>query len=198
MEEVVSKAVSKHVHRRRSTRSSLYGDVRDLWSTAIMSTANASVADVCEDFDEEGRDVAKSRRYSHTISITENLNLKPEEIQQQARLELELRRGRSLERDLAVDDEHEESVTSLVKSTSESSVSLSKQMPHQAYWTEQQNRLPLPLMELMESEVLDILSKALNTYKSTIGRGHYMTKELQGYIDGLKKRRNKRLNLMPQ
>lgn len=78
-----------------------------------MSTGNVSVADVCEDFDEEGRTVGKSRRYSQTISILENLQLKPEEIQQQARLELELRRGRSLERDLAVEEEHDESVTSL-------------------------------------------------------------------------------------
>lgn len=78
-----------------------------------MSTANVLVADVCEDFDEEGRIVGKTRRYSQTISILENLHLKPEEIQQQARLELELRRGRSLERDLAVDEEHDESVTSL-------------------------------------------------------------------------------------
>ncbi|KAH0507908.1 Steroid hormone receptor ERR1 [Microtus ochrogaster] len=162
-----------------------------------MSTGNVSVADVCEDFDEEGRTIGKSRRYSQTISILENLHLKPEEIQQQARLELELRRGRSLERDLAVEEEHDESATSLVKCSSESSASQSKQMPHQAYWTEQQNRLPLPLMELMENEVLDILSKALNTYKSTIGRGHYLTKELQGYIEGLKKRRNKRLYCMP-
>ncbi|XP_038172013.1 cation channel sperm-associated protein subunit zeta [Arvicola amphibius] len=195
MEENLSKAVPKHVHHRH--RTSLHGDVRDLWTTATMSTGNVSVANVCEDFDEEGRTVGKSRRYSQSISILENLNLKPEEIQKQARLELELRRGRSLERDLAVDEEHDESVTSLEKCTSESSVSLSKQMPHQAYWTEQQNRLPLPLMELMENEVLDILSKALTTYKNTIGRGHYMTKELQEYIEGLKKRRNKRLYYMP-
>nr|XP_048314235.1 cation channel sperm-associated auxiliary subunit zeta isoform X2 [Myodes glareolus] len=195
MAENLSKAVPKHVHHHQ--RSSLHEDIRDLWSTATMSTANVLVADVCEDFDEEGRIVGKTRRYSQTISILENLNLKPEEIQQQARLELELRRGRSLERDPAVDEEHDESETSLVKCTSETSVSLSKQMPHQAYWTEQQNRLPLPLMELMENEVLNILSKALNTYKSTIGRGHYMTKELQEYIEGLKKRRNKRLYCMP-
>ncbi|XP_035317610.1 cation channel sperm-associated protein subunit zeta [Cricetulus griseus] len=190
-------AAPKHVHHRRSSvRSSLHGDVRDLWSTATLSTANVSVSDVCEDFDEEGRTVEKSRRYSQTISLKENLNLNSEEIQQQARLELELRRGRSLERDFSVEEEHDESVIPLVKSTSESSVSLSKQMPHQAYWTEQQNRLPLPLMELMENEVLEILSKALSTYKATIGKTHFMTKELQVYIEGLKKRRNQRLYYM--
>lgn len=82
-----------------------------------MSTANASLADVCEDFDEEGRDVEKSRRYSHTISLKESLHLEPEEIQQQARLELELRRGSTLERGLVVDEEeHDESVTSFEQS----------------------------------------------------------------------------------
>uniref|UniRef100_A0A8C8TMR6 Cation channel sperm associated auxiliary subunit zeta n=1 Tax=Peromyscus maniculatus bairdii TaxID=230844 RepID=A0A8C8TMR6_PERMB len=173
---------------KNSARSSLYGDVRDLWSTATMSTANASLADVCEDFDEEGRDVEKSRRYSHTISLKESLHLEPEEIQQQARLELELRRGSTLERDLVVDEEeHDESVTSFEQSA-----------PHRNGVFLLPFQLPLPLMELMENEVLDILSKALNTYRSTIGRGHFMTKELQGYIEGLKKRRNKRLNLMPQ
>lgn len=107
-------AAPKHVHHRRSSvRSSLHGDVRDLWSTATLSTANVSVSDVCEDFDEEGRTVEKSRRYSQTISLKENLNLNSEEIQQQARLELELRRGRSLERDFSVEEEHDESVIPL-------------------------------------------------------------------------------------
>ncbi|ERE77748.1 steroid hormone receptor ERR1-like protein [Cricetulus griseus] len=109
-----AEAAPKHVHHRRSSvRSSLHGDVRDLWSTATLSTANVSVSDVCEDFDEEGRTVEKSRRYSQTISLKENLNLNSEEIQQQARLELELRRGRSLERDFSVEEEHDESVIPL-------------------------------------------------------------------------------------
>lgn len=59
-------------------------------------------------------------------------------------------------------------------------------------------QLPLPLMELMETEVLDILKKALITYRSTIGRNHFMTKELQGYIEGIRKRRNKRLYFLDQ
>lgn len=59
-------------------------------------------------------------------------------------------------------------------------------------------QLPLPLMDIMETEVLDILKKALSTYRSTIGRSHFMTKELQGYIEGMKKRRNKRLYCLSQ
>lgn len=96
-----------HAHRRRSSaRSSLYGDVRDLWSTATLSTANLSVSDFCEDYeDESARAVGKPRRYSQTISMTETLKLKPEEIQQQARLELELHRGRTLQHDLTEEEE---------------------------------------------------------------------------------------------
>ncbi|XP_021497979.1 cation channel sperm-associated auxiliary subunit zeta [Meriones unguiculatus] len=192
MEETPLKPAPKHAHHRHSSiRSNLFGGVlRNLWSTITMTTmTNVSVSDICEDFEEEIKD-SKPHRYSQTISMKENLNLKPEEIQQQARLGLLLHGRRSP----GVVEEREESMLSLVKSGSESSDSLSKQMPHQAYWTEQQNRLPLPLMELMENEVLDILNKALGTYKSTIGRNHFMTKQLQGYIEELKKRRNRRLN----
>jgi hypothetical protein len=75
-----------------------------------MSTANVSVSDVCEDFDEEGKSVRnRIRKYSQTISIRDSLNLEPEEIQQQARRELELCHGRSLEHG----EDHEESETSL-------------------------------------------------------------------------------------
>lgn len=103
--------VPKHVSRRRSSvRSSLYGDIRDLWSTATLSTANVSVSDVCEDFDEEGRSVSsKLRKYSQTISIRESLNLEPEEIQQQALLELERCQSRSLENE----EEQDEFIASL-------------------------------------------------------------------------------------
>ncbi|KAM8812883.1 cation channel sperm-associated auxiliary subunit zeta [Rhynchonycteris naso] len=66
-----------------------------------------------------------------------------------------------------------------------------KHRPHQAYWVEQQNRLPLPLTELMENEVLEILTKVLQSYRSRIGKNHFLTKQLQRYIEGLKRRRNK-------
>ncbi|KAL2805799.1 cation channel sperm-associated auxiliary subunit zeta, partial [Daubentonia madagascariensis] len=81
------------------------------------------------------------------------------------------------------------------KSSSVSSVESLKHTPHQAYWAEQQNRLPLPLMELMENEALEILTKALRSYRSGIGREHFLTKELQRYIEGIKKRRNTRQNV---
>ncbi|XP_019593346.2 cation channel sperm-associated auxiliary subunit zeta isoform X2 [Rhinolophus sinicus] len=56
-------------------------------------------------------------------------------------------------------------------------------------------QLPLPLMELMENEALEILTKALRSYRSEIGGNHFLTKQLQRYIEGLKRRRNKRLNI---
>lgn len=75
-----------------------------------MSTGNVSVSDVCEDFDEEGKSISsRLRKYSQTISIRDSLNLEPEEIQQQARQELELCRGRSLEHG----EDHQESESSL-------------------------------------------------------------------------------------
>lgn len=135
MEENVNKQVSKHENSRRSLdRSSLPEDVRDLWSTATLSTTNVSVSDVCEDFDEEGKSVSKLRKHSQTISIRESLNLQPEEIQQQARLELEQCRSRTSER-----EKNEDTESFLATSSSESEVSLSK--PHRAYWIEQQNRV---------------------------------------------------------
>lgn len=44
-----------------------------------------------------------------------------------------------------------------------SSLNIAKHTPHRAYWAEQQSRLPLPLMELMENEALEILTKALRS-----------------------------------
>lgn len=75
-------------------------------------TTMANVSDVCEDYAEESKD-SKPRKYSQTISMMENLNLKPEEIQQQARLELLLHGSTSLDPVSAVEEEHEESMHSL-------------------------------------------------------------------------------------
>ncbi|KAI4561830.1 hypothetical protein MJG53_016884 [Ovis ammon polii x Ovis aries] len=39
-------------------------------------------------------------------------------------------------------------------------------------------------------------SKTDNGYQSEIGRGHTLTKQLQRYIEGLKRRRNRRLQVL--
>ncbi|XP_063083494.1 cation channel sperm-associated auxiliary subunit zeta isoform X2 [Cavia porcellus] len=57
------------------------------------------------------------------------------------------------------------------------------------YLAEQQKKLPLPLKELMETEALEILTKALKSYRSKIGENHYLTKELQRSVEELQRRR---------
>nr|XP_044993422.1 cation channel sperm-associated protein subunit zeta [Jaculus jaculus] len=167
-------------HRRSSGRS-LHSDVSNLWSTATLSQAQVDVPldDVCENFDDDGREVGKL--HSRTMSLKERFSLKLEDLTS-----------------LGQDGSHDSHANQALKMefdklNSESSTSISEHTPHRAYWEEQQNRLPLPLMEVMENEALEILTKALNSYKSKVGRTHFMTKELQRYIDGLRKRRNQRL-----
>ncbi|XP_038621123.1 cation channel sperm-associated protein subunit zeta isoform X2 [Tachyglossus aculeatus] len=60
--------------------------------------------------------------------------------------------------------------------------------PHRAYLAEQQSQLPLPLTCLMEEEVLDILTKALQSYRSDIGRDHLLTHQVEQRIEELKNR----------
>ncbi|XP_045153170.1 cation channel sperm-associated protein subunit zeta isoform X1 [Echinops telfairi] len=81
------------------------------------------------------------------------------------------------------------------RTSSMSSLTILNRTPHKAYWAEQQNRLPLPLIELMESEVLEILTKALSSYRSGIGWNHFMTKQLQRNIEELRKRRNAKVRI---
>uniref|UniRef100_A0A8C0XKG9 Testis-expressed sequence 40 protein n=1 Tax=Castor canadensis TaxID=51338 RepID=A0A8C0XKG9_CASCN len=169
---------------KSSVRSGMHGDIRNLWSqaTLVQPHVNMSLAEVCENFDEEGRDLGKLRGgRSQSISLKERISSKPEELEEQSLLDLELHARSSMEQ------------KTQEPSSSASVISLSKHIPHRAYWAEQQNRLPLPLMEVMETEALEILTKALKSYRSRIGKNHFLTKELQRYIEGLKKRRSKRL-----
>ncbi|XP_048217390.1 cation channel sperm-associated auxiliary subunit zeta [Perognathus longimembris pacificus] len=176
---------------RASLRS---GDIRNLWSTAtlLQPQGNVSLAEICENFDDEGRDVGRIRRQkSQTFSMKEKLTFTPQELEEQALLDLELRGSSSIQG--LLEKGAEDINPEAEKCSSESLINLSKHIPHRAYWTEQQNRLPLPLMELMENEALEILTKALKSYRSQIGKNHFLTKELQRYIEGLKKRQSKRL-----
>ncbi|XP_044117119.1 cation channel sperm-associated protein subunit zeta isoform X2 [Neovison vison] len=89
-------------------------------------------------------------------------SFKQEDLDKPSLLELELNRAGSLGSHLE-DGDSKESKTDTEMSSSESSLNISKHTPHRAYWMEQQNRLPLPLMELMENEALEILTKALRS-----------------------------------
>ncbi|XP_033612493.1 cation channel sperm-associated protein subunit zeta isoform X3 [Fukomys damarensis] len=107
---------------------------------------------------------------------------KSEDLDQHTLLELEPPRSRSL-------GNH------LVEVASESEIrkeSLSSAWEHadfQLYLAEQQKKLPLPLRELMETEALEILTKALKSYRSKIGENHFLTKELQRRVEELQRRR---------
>ncbi|XP_032497108.1 cation channel sperm-associated protein subunit zeta [Phocoena sinus] len=208
MEEKPFKALAKSSGHRGSGKSSPH-DIRNLWTTATQSQPKLNVAlpTVREDSELEGSSVGGKTRWSYNQKAGHDSDggweesddgedkdsFKPEELDEHALMELEMRRGSSLGGSLEEDD----SKTDDENASSVSSLSISKHTPHRAYWVEQQSRLPLPLTELMENEALEILTKALRSYRSEIGRDHFLTKQLQRYIEGLKRRRNKRLQVMP-
>ncbi|XP_004394121.1 PREDICTED: testis-expressed sequence 40 protein [Odobenus rosmarus divergens] len=192
-----------------SDKSSPDNDIRNLWTRATLSQPKLNVprSSVGENSDMEGGGIGrKSRRWYNQKAGRDSDggweewddgedkgSFKQEDLNESSLLELELRRASSLRSRLGEDVD---SVTDTEMSSSESSLNISKHTPHRAYWMEQQNRLPLPLMELMENEALEILTKALRSYRSGIGRDHFLTKQLQRCIEGLKRRQSKRLHLL--
>jgi hypothetical protein len=78
----------------------MHGDIRNLWSqaTLVQPHVNMSLAEVCENFDEEGRDLGKLRGgRSQSISLKERISSKPEELEEQSLLDLELHARSSME-----------------------------------------------------------------------------------------------------
>ncbi|XP_040826725.1 cation channel sperm-associated protein subunit zeta [Ochotona curzoniae] len=203
MEENLFKVSPKSQERQSSQRSSEH-DIRNLWTTATLSQTqlHLPLSYFCEKFDEDGGTVRTSapgwlspeelwREEEVSSPKGDRTRLESEPRDQHTLLDQQLHRGSSEEGHVEEDDE--ESNLSSDKSLTLSFTNVSKHPPHRAYWAEQQNRLPLPLMELMENEVLEILTKALQSYRTEIGRDHFLTKELKRYIEGLKRRRGKRL-----
>ncbi|XP_041629752.1 cation channel sperm-associated protein subunit zeta [Vulpes lagopus] len=192
-----------------SDDSSPDNDIRNLWTRATLSQPKLNVprSKICDDSDAEGSSLgSKTRQWCNGKAGRESDGgweewddgedkdgFRREDLHGHLSLEMELRRGSILGSHL---EEDVDSETESEVSSSESSISISKHTPHRAYWIEQQNRLPLPLMEVMENEALEILTKALWSYRSGIGRDHFLTKQLQRYIEGLKRRRSKRLHLV--
>ncbi|XP_010634386.1 cation channel sperm-associated protein subunit zeta isoform X2 [Fukomys damarensis] len=126
--------------------------------------------------------VAHRRLQTTKAPARDKDRFKSEDLDQHTLLELEPPRSRSL-------GNH------LVEVASESEIrkeSLSSAWEHadfQLYLAEQQKKLPLPLRELMETEALEILTKALKSYRSKIGENHFLTKELQRRVEELQRRR---------
>ncbi|KAK2508736.1 hypothetical protein MC885_012868 [Smutsia gigantea] len=183
-----------------SGKSSLE-DIRNLWTTATLSQSqlNLPQSDVCEDSHMEHSSLGRKTRQWYSQKAGHHLDVaweksdarnkayfNQEELDDRSLLELELRRGSSQGSHLKEGDDDSKTDTEL---------RIWKHTPHQAYWVEQHNRLPLPMMELMENEALEILTEALRSYRSSIGGDHFLTKELQQYIEWLKRRRSKRLHV---
>ncbi|XP_070930497.1 cation channel sperm-associated auxiliary subunit zeta isoform X2 [Macaca nemestrina] len=166
MEEKPSKVSLKSSDRHDSDKESVHSDIRDLWTTTTLSQAqlNMPLSEVCEGFDAEGRSISKTRGWyspgSRSLDEGDKASHKPEEMDEHALVELELHRGSSME---IIPGEDTASQIEAEKSSSMSSLNIAKHTPHRAYWAEQQSRLPLPLMELMENEALEILTKALRS-----------------------------------
>ncbi|XP_035885913.1 cation channel sperm-associated protein subunit zeta, partial [Phyllostomus discolor] len=196
-----------------SAGSSLTEDIRNLWTMASLSHSrlNIPLTSLCEDSEPEGSSVgSKTDQWYHQKDIDQDSEVtwehwddskdKPEE------LGPSIFQGNDLEGDedtrtktgKTQQSEDDSSLFPLLPETplSMASPRISKHSPHRAYWVEQQNRLPLPLVELMESEALEILTKALHSYRSGIGKDHFLTKQLQRYIEGLKRRRSKRQHIL--
>ncbi|XP_054426672.1 cation channel sperm-associated auxiliary subunit zeta [Pteronotus mesoamericanus] len=205
MEEKPFKEPTKSSGCHDSVNSNLTSDIRNLWTTATLSQAklNLPLIRVSEDSELEGSktDPWYSQKTTRQDSDgaweewddrSDKVSFKHKGLGGRT-VELELGSYSSQGSDLEGDEDS--SIKTEISSTM-SSPKLLKHKPHRAYWVEQQNRLPLPLMELMESEALEILTKALRSYRSGIGRDHYLTKQLQRHIEGLRRRRNKRLHVL--
>ncbi|XP_012580765.1 PREDICTED: testis-expressed sequence 40 protein [Condylura cristata] len=196
----------KSSRRRGRSAVSLQDDIRQLWTTATLSQSRlvTPLSNVCElsdlDCSSMRSETSTQRMMEHDSDVGwgasddgEDKSIFKGELEEQTSLKLELDHGSSVGSSHL---EGEEYKSESEKSSSELSISNSKQAPHQAYWMEQQNRLPLPLLELMETEALEILTKALRSYRSEIGKDHILTQQLQRYIEGLKRHRNKRTHVL--
>ncbi|XP_013369688.1 PREDICTED: testis-expressed sequence 40 protein [Chinchilla lanigera] len=119
-----------------------------------------------------------------SISQRDKDSSKPEDLDQHTLLDLEPPRSSTqgiwlAELDSESGNEH----------FSESLSSTLEQAGFRLYLAEQQKKLPLPLRELMETEALEILTKALKSYRSKIGENHFLTQELQRSVEELQRRK---------
>ncbi|XP_007943176.1 cation channel sperm-associated protein subunit zeta [Orycteropus afer afer] len=205
MEEKPSNASRRSLVHHDSNKSLLQGDIRNLWTTATLSELNVNLplSHVSECSDLEGRRSSYLKGSVDTDNVDwewdgglrESLpgdDSSQQELDERTLMELELHRSHSLG---SVPEGGDDDDSRIKAERSSSSLNVFKQTPHRAYWAEQQNRLPLPLVGLMENEVLEILTKTLESYRSGIGRNHFLTKQLRRSIEGLKKRRNKMLQV---
>ncbi|KAM5318857.1 cation channel sperm-associated auxiliary subunit zeta isoform 1-T1 [Glossophaga mutica] len=163
-------------------------------ATLSQSRLNVPLTTLCEDSEPEGSSIgSKTDQWYNQKETLQDSEGDWKQWDDRKDKPEELGPSNFQESDLEGD---EDSRIKMETPASMASSRISKHTPHRAYWVEQQNRLPLPLVELMESEALEILTKALQSYRSGIGKDHFLTKQLQRYIEGLKRRRSKRQHVL--
>ncbi|XP_075403657.1 cation channel sperm-associated auxiliary subunit zeta [Tenrec ecaudatus] len=196
MEDKVFKALSESGIHYSSDLQRQQSDIRKIWTKTQLSMQDVEMMGN----DSEASSISLRRNFREdaaggyaSLSGGEGSFQQLDEVDELDGTNQEVRRGRSLDSLLGHADK--DSKIEAERTSSMSSLTILNRTPHKAYWAEQQNRLPLPLIELMESEVLEILTKALSSYRSGIGWNHFMTKQLQRNIEELRKRRNARVRI---
>ncbi|KAM6160909.1 cation channel sperm-associated auxiliary subunit zeta [Erethizon dorsatum] len=195
MEEETFKASSDHLSLGQASE---YSGLPNGWTLSTPSQPRLSVqlSEVRGGSDQEGGDAGETGRWDSQQGLPEDGDKstsprnedssKPEDLDQHTLLELEPPRSSTLGIRLAAVDSESE-----IRHEEHFSESLStwEHTGFRLYLAEQQKKLPLPLRELMETEALEILTKALKSYRSKIGENHFLTKELQQSVEGLQRRR---------
>ncbi|XP_036182849.1 cation channel sperm-associated protein subunit zeta [Myotis myotis] len=197
MEEKPLKARTKSLSPNDSVKSSSKSDIRNLWTKATLSQPKLNVlTNVCDDSDQEDSSSrSKSGQWYRRKTCPERAWEKRDDRKKGSITQGELD-GHALEQEQSPSSFQKNHVEGVQDSgeldSSVSSVNVLKHTHHRAYWAEQQDRLPLPLMELMVNEALEILTKARRSYRSAFGKDHFLTHQLQGQIEDLEKQRNGR------
>ncbi|XP_004618566.1 cation channel sperm-associated auxiliary subunit zeta isoform X2 [Sorex araneus] len=173
-------------------------DIRDLWTKATLSQVDGSVSlnIVYEDIESQSS-YSSSRSealWSRSKESLMHIWKRPDSEEDN----VSLKKSDTFLDKLSVGRLSDRDMPTYRKISSSLLTGVHKYAPHKPYWMEQHTRLPLPLVELMENEVLEILTKALKSYQSAIGDDHVLTMQLQRQVEALRKRRYKRLNVVAQ
>ncbi|XP_005864256.1 PREDICTED: testis-expressed sequence 40 protein isoform X2 [Myotis brandtii] len=147
-----------------SVKLSSKSDIRNLWTKATLSQPKLNgLTNVYEDSDQEDSSSrSKSGQWYRRKTDPGRASGKWDDRNKGSITQGELD-GHTLEQSPnSFQRNHVEGVQDSGElDSSVSSLNIMKHTHHRAYWEEQQDRLPLPLMDLMENEALEILTKAL-------------------------------------
>ncbi|XP_054998679.1 cation channel sperm-associated auxiliary subunit zeta isoform X1 [Sorex araneus] len=138
-------------------------DIRDLWTKATLSQVDGSVSlnIVYEDIESQSS-YSSSRSealWSRSKESLMHIWKRPDSEEDN----VSLKKSDTFLDKLSVGRLSDRDMPTYRKISSSLLTGVHKYAPHKPYWMEQHTRLPLPLVELMENEVLEILTKALKS-----------------------------------